>query len=103
MKNIAVKEKYLDVMKIFGDIQEQANSAFKHFVIDRICAKIDNCQKLLHEYEDKYQMKYSRFEEEVTENEDFVKELNKIYPIWENDLIIWEAHNIELERWKNYR
>ncbi|MEW6095219.1 MAG: hypothetical protein AB1567_01645 [bacterium] len=100
--SIAVKEEYLDIMKIFGDIQDQANFAFRHFIIDRICEKIDTCQKSIQEYESKYQMKYSEFQEKVSMNEEFVKKLNRTHPTWENDLIIWEAHNTELERWKNY-
>lgn len=100
--NIAVKEEYLDVMKIFGDIQEQANFAFRHFIIDRICEKIDSCQKSIQGYEIKYQMKYNEFQEKVDRNEEFVKKLNKTHPTWENDLIIWEVYHTESERWKNY-
>ena len=91
MVTVSIKDEYADILNTFGDLHDSIELALKRYVTEKISSKIDELKKKDAMYTRKYGMDYIVFSENITDDESFVKQLEKdISKTWEIDMNDWE-------------
>lgn len=99
MAALAVREKYLATLKVFGDVEQQADTAVEEYVTRRIIERIKAARAHVSEFETRYGMMYSAFAERVQLDEQFYNQVNQQNPLWEQDALVWRHWDDELNNW----
>lgn len=100
MVNVAIHEKYIQTLKVFGDLQQSVEKAIQRYAVDQITEKIAELQQRANTYHSKYEMEYATFERRITEDVAFVEHIEQhITPTWELDLADWEFCEKGIEDW----
>lgn len=100
MVNVAIHEKYIQALNVFGDLQHTIEKAIQRYTIEQITEKIAELQQRAKTYRIKYDMEYACFEQRVAEDPTFVERLEQqITPTWELDMADWEFCEKGINDW----
>ena len=100
MVNVAVHEKYIQTLNVFGDLQHTVEKAIQRYAIEQITEKITELQQRANMYHTKYDMEYALFEQRVAEDTAFVEHIEQqVTPTWELDFADWEFCEKGIEDW----
>jgi len=100
MMTIPVNEKYIEVLTVFGDLQEAIDSAVQRYTIEQITGKIRELRQRDAQYQAEYGMDYPTFAQRIAEDDTFVNEIEtNISKLWENDLADWEFCYKGIQDW----
>ena len=100
MVQIAVQEKYIQTLQVFGDLQHTVEKAIQRYAVEQITEKIAELQQRAKTYRTKYDMEYALFEQRIAEDTAFVERIeNQITPMWELDLADWEFCEKGIDDW----
>ncbi len=100
MVNVAVHEKYIQTLTVFGDLQHTVEKAIQRYAVEQIADKIAELQQRASTYHTKYDMEYAIFEQRVSEDTAFVEHIEQhITPTWELDCADWEFCEKGIEDW----
>ena len=91
MTTVAIKEKYVEALTAFGDLEEAVDRALQRYSIEQITTKVTELQQRDKKYQNRYGMSYETFAQRTSEDEAFVNQLEaQGYKTWEFDLADWE-------------
>ena len=100
MATVSVKDKYVEVLTTFGDLQTAIDQALQRYTIEQIAVKIAELQQKDTKYQTKYGMEYPTFVERMAKDETLINQVeaegNKM---WEIDLADWEFCYKGIEDW----
>jgi hypothetical protein len=100
MVTVSIKDEYIEVLSALGDLQESMDLALKQYTLDKIALKIAELRQRDIKYQEKYQLDYSTFCQQIYEDEDFIKQVeNLVSKTWEIDLADWEFCHQGVEDW----
>jgi hypothetical protein len=100
MVNIAIHQKYIQALQVFGDLQETIEQALQRYAVERITEKIVKLSEREKAYQAQYGMKYPLFEKKIAEDYDFATHVEKdIALTWELDLADWEFCYKGIQDW----
>jgi hypothetical protein len=99
MTTIAVDQKYVDILNVFGDVPKQVEKAIRQYTVEQIQAEIEKCARENAYFEKKYGVTYEEFKERSVLDEDFYNRLRQIEQLWERDSIQWEFYVEGLKEW----
>ena len=100
MVTVSIKDEYIEVLSALGDLQESMDLALKQYTLDKIALKIAELRQRDIKYQEKYQLDYSTFCQQIYEDEDFIKQVeNLVSKTWEIDLADWEFCHKGVEDW----
>lgn len=102
LKEISVKKEYEDILKPLGDFQVVVNNALRRYALDIGSERIEKCELEIKKLEVRYNCSFKTFISNVgtDKNTIFLQQLERKYPVWENDFNLWETYTMELDRWK---
>jgi len=91
MVAVMVRDKYVETLSVFGDVQSAVDLALERYTIEQIMTKVSQLKQRQAEFQAKYGMEFAAFAERVKGDENFVRDVeSKISPTWEADLFDWE-------------
>lgn len=91
MTTIAVRDKYVETLKAFGNLEDAVNLALQRYTIEQITAKMADLRHRDAAYQAKYGMSYPVFSQRAGSDETFVNTIEStISKTWEIDLADWE-------------
>lgn len=96
-----IDKQVLDTLRVFGDVEQQINSAVEEYLMRRIVERIRLAREHLIEFERKYQMAFADFSTQIVLDESLYRTVREQHPTWEQDLLAWEYWNKESVEWKN--
>lgn len=96
-----IDKQVLDTLSVFGDVEQQINSAVEEYLMRRIIERIKLAREHLTGFERKYQMAFADFSTQIVLDESLYRAMREQYPTWEQDLLAWEYWNKEAIEWKN--
>ncbi len=89
--NIAVSDKYMELLMPFGDVQMAIELALQRYLIEQITAKIQTLRQREAIYRAQYGLDYHTFVKRIATDESFVQHTEQsISKLWEIDLADWE-------------
>jgi len=102
MATVALAERYLSTLRVFGKIDELVNQAVERYLIDRIAERIRLARSKVVEYERAYDgQNYAVFSRRVQLDEDYYNQVRQANPLWEQDMLVWEYWDQEAREWTN--
>jgi len=99
MSTIAIKESYMDTLRLFGEVDELLDEAVEQYLIDRIVRRIKRTRDETQAFEKLYGMDYATFAERVQLDGDYYHQVNQSNPLWEQDMLAWEYWDAEAREW----
>ncbi|HEX6386885.1 MAG TPA: hypothetical protein VF177_19645 [Anaerolineae bacterium] len=91
MTTVAIKEKYVEALTAFGDLEEAVDRALQRYSIEQITTKVSELQAKEKKYQERYGMSFETFAKRTSEDEAFINQLEgQGYKTWEIDLADWE-------------
>jgi hypothetical protein len=100
METVALAERYLNTLQVFGQVDEQVNRAVEQYLIDRIIERIRLARSRIAGYEDAYDgQDYAVFSRRVQLDEKYHEQVSQANPLWEQDTLEWMYWAEELETW----
>lgn len=99
MPILSLKDKYVDILKLFGDLEEVLEQAAHQYAVARIQAQIAETEAKVYDFEQKYGMSYNEFQQKSSTNEIFLDQLRHQEPLWEAEANEWEFYVEVLTEW----
>lgn len=91
MTIISIDNKYVEVLKTFGDLQQGIDLALRRYAIEQITTKVAELRQKDAFYQAKYGLDYPIFSQRIAEDEVFIKHIEtQVNKMWEIDLADWE-------------
>lgn len=98
---VPVQQSMNEILQVLGDPQIVTISALRRYLVDVCWQRIEQAERYIAQYEQKYQMTYETFSQQVTTEEIFLDRLNQEHPAWEADAIEWDYRLDELQTWRD--
>lgn len=91
MTTVAIREKYVEALTPFGNLEQAIDLALQRYTIEQITTKLAELRRRDKVYQDKFGMEYPSFVSRIAEDESFVADIERgITKTWELDLADWE-------------
>lgn len=101
MVSVLVRDKYVETLNAFGDIQTAVDAALERYTIEQITTKLSALRERQKTFESKYGTDYTTFATRTAQDKAFVHDLEaKGNPMWEADLLDWEFSVKGIQEWK---
>lgn len=97
---IPVQQSMNEILQALGDPKIVAVSALRRYLVDICWQRIEQAERQIVEYEQKYGTTYQTFTRRVGTDEEFLMMINRDYPTWEADAIEWDYRLEELQTWR---
>jgi len=99
MSTIAIKESYMNTLRLFGKVDELLDEAVEQYLIDRVVGRIKRARSEVQAFEKLYGTNYATFAERVQLDADYYNQVNQNNPLWEQDMLTWEYWDAEAREW----
>ena len=99
MSTIAIKESYVNTLRLFGEVDELLDEAVEQYLIDRVVERIKRARAEVQAFEKLYGTDYATFAERVQLDADYYNQVNQSNPLWEQDMLTWEYWDAEAQEW----
>lgn len=99
MSTIAIKESYVNTLRLFGEVDELLDEAVEQYLIGRVVERIKRARGEAQAFEKLYGMDYATFAERVQLDENYYDQVNQSNPLWEQDMLAWEYWDAEAREW----
>lgn len=100
METIALAERYISTLQVFGEVDELVNQAVEQYLIDRIIERVRLARSKVAEYERTYDgQDYAMFSRRVQLDEEYYEKVQRTNLLWEQDMLVWEYWNQEIDEW----
>ena len=98
MPTVTIRREYVELLKVFGGVEEVVDKALKKYLIDVATSRIEKSKAKIRKFERKYGLSLEDFKEKITDPQ-FLKDIENKNPTWEEDYEEWEYWSRELEEW----
>jgi hypothetical protein len=100
MVTVPIKDKYVEILTAFGDLQATIDLALQRYTIEQITTKVAELRQKDAAYQTKYGLDYPTFARRIAEEETFVNQVEaNVSKTWEFDLADWEFCYKGIEDW----
>ncbi len=99
MSEITINTEYLETLKAFGSLDKLIDEAIEEYLITKVVERIKMIRKRMSKYEERYNLKYADFKENMQIDQVFYERMDKANPLWEQDILEWEYWVEELKDW----
>ena len=100
MLTVAVRNKYVETLTAFGNLEEAVDLALQRYTIEQITSKRAELMQLDADFQAKYGMDYESFSQRIATDEAFVNEIEaNVNRLWEIDLAEWEFCHKGIDDW----
>ncbi len=100
MTTLTLDTKYVDILQVFGTLEETVEEAIQDYATRRTNELIETARQEVLAFEAKYGMTYEEFFERTMEDDEFVTMLWETTPLWKIDFSAWEYYVEELAEWR---
>ncbi len=101
MQTIALEDKWIQTVQLFGDTESVIKAALKAYSAEQCQQRIQKAAEKAAVYTQKYQCEYERFAYAVQTDEHFLQEIEKQHPVWEEDAMEWKYWTEEQQTWQS--
>ena len=98
-KVLEMKDEWVKTASLFGDVETVVTDALRRYAVDKCIQKIEQARAKVKLYESKYECDYDTFSLKVQTDDDFLRRVEKINPVWEEDAMEWDYRLKELAEW----
>ncbi len=100
METVALAERYISTLQVFGEVNEPVNRAVEQYLVDRIIERIKLARSKVLEYQAAYDdQDYAAFSRRVQIDRDYCDQVRQANPLWEQDTLEWMYWAEELQTW----
>jgi len=100
METVALTERYISTLQVFGEVDELVNQAVEQYLIDRIIERVKLAHSKVAEYEHTYDdQDYATFSRRVQLDEEYYEKVQQANLLWEQDMLVWEYWSQEINEW----
>lgn len=100
METVALAERYINTLQVFGEVDELVNRAVEQYLVDRIIERIKLARSKVVEYKAAYDdQDYAAFSRRVQLDKDYCDHVRQANPLWEQDALEWMYWVEELQTW----
>lgn len=100
MLTVSIKNEHAEMLAAFGSPQKSIDLALQRYLIEQITAKVAELRQKEANYQTKYGMDYPTFTQRITEDEDFITQVEtNVNKMWEIDLADWEFCYKGIDDW----
>ena len=96
---LEMKDEWVKTARLFGDVETVMADALRRYAIDKCIQKIEQARAKIKVYESRYECDYNTFSLKVQTDEDFLRRVEKINPVWEEDAMEWDYRLKETAEW----
>jgi hypothetical protein len=96
---LEMKDEWVKTASLFGDVEAVMIDALRRYAIDKCIQKIEQARAKIKIYESRYRCDYDTFSLKVQTDEDFLRRVEQINLIWEEDAMEWEGLEEERRQW----
>jgi len=96
---LEMKDEWVKTASLFGDVETVVADALRRYAVDKCIQKIEQARAKIKAYENRYGCDYDTFSLKVQTDEDFLRGVEKINPVWEEDAMEWDYRLKELAEW----
>lgn len=96
---LEMKDEWVKTASLFGDVETVITDALRRYAVDKCIQKIEQARAKIKIYESRYECDYDTFSLKVQTDEDFLRRVEKINPVWEEDAMEWDYRLKELAEW----
>ncbi len=89
-----------EILQALGNPEAVATSALRRYLVDICWQRIEQAERRIAEYEQKYGMSYAVFNQQLGDDEAFLRATHQNYPTWEADAVEWDYRLEELQTWQ---
>lgn len=100
MTTVALEDRYVKYLSMFGDTQQVAQEAIQEYVQRKAKERIAHIVLEQAELEARYGMSLEVLRQRVANDEAYLRQLNQKQPLWEEDLAHWVYVSEEIEEWR---
>lgn len=100
MITLTLEPKYVNVLKVFGNLEDVLEQAIHQYALEKIQARIAKFEPKVQALELKYGMTYAKFQERVGIDEAFLEQIRQTEVLWEADSNAWEYYSEVLAQWR---
>ena len=100
MTTVAIQDRYMKVLSMFGDTQQIAQEAIREYLRRRARERVARIVLEEAELEARYGMGLESFRQRVATDEEYLTRLNRKQPLWEEDLAHWSYVFEEMKEWR---
>ena len=100
MTTVAVEDRYVKYLSMFGDTQQIAQKAIQEYLQRKTRERVARIVLEQAELEARYGMDLETFRQRVATDEEYLRWLNHKQPLWEEDLAHWSYVYEEMETWR---
>ncbi|MGQ9627553.1 MAG: hypothetical protein ACUVV0_11690 [Anaerolineae bacterium] len=97
---VSVQENLLELLKVFGELKVVVPAALRQYLMDRCLQRIEQAERQIALYENRYGMDYKTFQQRVATDQSYLEYLNRVNPLWEADAVEWVYRLEEAEAWR---
>ena len=100
METIALAERYVNTLQVFGEVDELINQAVEQYLIDQLIERIKQARSKVTEYERTYEgQDYATFSRRVQLDAEYYEQVRRLNSLWEQDALEWMYWVEELQTW----
>lgn len=100
MVTVVIRDKYVEALGPFGDLQAAIDVALQRYTIEQITAKVAQLRQREALYQAKYGVDYATFAQRTTEDEAFIDHIEtQVNKTWEIDVADWEFCHKGIADW----
>ena len=89
-----------EILQALGNPKTVATSALRRYLVDVCLQRIEQAERQIGDYEQRYGFDYETFNRQIGTDETFLQTTNQNHPTWEADAIEWEYRLEELQTWQ---
>ncbi len=97
---VTVPKSISDTLQALGDPKMVTAIALRRYLVDACWQRIEQAERKITEYEQKYNFTYQDFNHRLDTDELFLEAANRDHPTWETDAIEWAYCLKESQTWQ---
>jgi len=97
---IPVQENLVELLRPLGSLETIVATALRRYAVDRCLEKIEQAERRIVLYEQRYACDYESFNQRICTDSTFLDEINRTHPTWEADATEWIYRIEEAQEWR---
>lgn len=97
---IPIQANLKTLLQTIGTPETIVIQALRRYLLEICWQKIESAEQQIAIYEQRYGLDYAIFNHKITQNEFFLADIEKRYPMWEADALEWLYRLEEKEVWQ---
>lgn len=97
-----LNDELIDTAQLFGETEKIIKTALQSYLHIQCHHQLEKTRLQIENYERKYQCTYTKFNENIQMDEEFLRRIQQQNPLWEEDAMEWSYWVEEYQIWQRH-